>query len=153
MPIAFHCRLLDFACGIVLFEPLTFPLIWSAVHSDAATWIGQLRDRIERHEKGTPQFRLGLWRAWSSAPGFKENFESPEETTWAYNLLGSEKIVVDRACSKSYIAVLPDDEKEAVKNDVKAILSRGDGLVWSDKEKGEFDYPYKTYAVIARKKH
>ena len=80
-------------------------------------------------------------------------FDAPEEKVWEYPLEGTREIAQDRACSKSYIAVLPDDEKEAVKNDVKAILSRGDGLVWSDKEKGEFDYPYKTYAVIARKKH
>ena len=131
---------------------LAVPLTWHDFCSDAAAWVGQLRDRIEGHEKGTPQFRLGLWRAWSSTPGYKEHFESPEETTWANNLLGTEKIVVDRACSKSYIAVLPESERESVKSDVRAILSRGDGLVWSDKEKGEFDYPYKTYAVIARKK-
>ena len=152
MPIAFHCRLLDSACGIVLFEPLTFPLIWSAVHSDAATWIGQLRDRIERHEKGTPQFRLGLWRAWSSAPGFKENFESPEETTWAYNLLGSEKIVVDRACSKSYIALLGPEDKQKVVDDIDKIIKQKDNFKYIDEEKGIFEYPYQTFLVIARKK-
>jgi hypothetical protein len=47
---------------------------------------------------------------------------------------------------------LSDDEKAAVVRDIKALLNRGDGLVWTDKEKGEFEYPYKTYVVIAKKK-
>ena len=121
-------------------------------YRDAAAWVAQLRDRIEQHEGGTPQFRLGLWRATFSKPGYNENFEQQEETTWAYTLLGTEKIVVDRACSKSYIAVLPDEQREQAVKDVQDIVRKGDGLNWSDKEKGEFEYPYKTYVVIARKK-
>lgn len=120
--------------------------------SDGAGWVAQLRDRIEQHENGSPQFRLGLWRATFDTPSYKELFAPPEEATWSYNLLGSESIVVDRACSKSYIAILPDDQKSQVVEDVKAILKKGDGLVWTDKEKGEFEYPYKTYVVIAKKK-
>ena len=71
---------------------------------------------------------------------------------WSYALLGTESIVVDRACSKSYISVLPDAKKEQVVADIKEIVARGDDLVWTDKEKGEFEYPYKTYLVVAKKK-
>ena len=120
--------------------------------SDGAAWVAQLRDRIEQHEKGTPQFRLGLWRATFDTPSYKQFFEPHEETQWSYHLVGSEDIVVNRACSKSYVAVLPEDEKNKVVQDIKGILAKGDGLVWSDKEKGEFEYPYKTYVVVARKK-
>ena len=120
--------------------------------SEGAGWVAQLRDRIEQHESGTPQFRLGLWRATFDTPSYKHFFEAPGESTWSYNLLGSESIVIDRACSKSYIAVLADDKKSQVVEDVKSIIKKGDGLVWSNEEKGEFNYPYKTYVVIARKK-
>ncbi|PSR74107.1 hypothetical protein PHLCEN_2v10063 [Hermanssonia centrifuga] len=127
-------------------------LIWNLEDRDAAKWVAQLRDRVEQHEKGTPQFRLGLWRATFGTPSYPELFAPQEETTWAYPLLGTKEIVVDRACSKSYIAVLPADEKQSVIADVKAIVEKGDSLVYTDKEKGEFEYPYKTTVVVMRKK-
>lgn len=130
----------------------TCRLIVSRPNSDGAAWVAQLRDRIELHEAGTPQFRLDLWRAVFTTPGYLKNFGPPEENVFEYKLLGTEKIAMDRACSKSYIAVLPEDEKTRVVDDVKTIIRRGDGLVWTDKEKGEFEYPYKTWIVVARKK-
>lgn len=118
---------------------------------DGAGWVAQLRDRIERHENGTPQFRLNLWRATFDTPSYKQFFKPQEEEVWSYHLLGTQEIVIDRACSKSYVAVLPDDQKTQVVEDIKAILTKGDGLVWTDSEKGEFEYPYKTWVVIAKK--
>lgn len=119
---------------------------------EGAQWVAQLRDRVESHEAGTPQFRLELWRAAFSTAGYTENFEPQEEKLFSYKLLGTEDIVVNRACSKSYIAILPEDEKTKVVEDVKGIVQRGDGLVWTDKEKGEFEYPYRTLVINARKK-
>ena len=43
-------------------------------------------------------------------------------------------------------------DRKKVKEDVKGIVAKGDGLVYSDEDKGEFEYPYKTYVVIAKKK-
>lgn len=120
--------------------------------SDAARWVAQLRNRIEQHEKGTPQFRLGLWRKTFETESYKRLFEPPQEKTWAYTLTGTLEIVVDRANSKSYIAVLPDDEKAQVNEDMTAIVKQGDDLVWKDKSKGEFEYPYQTFLVVAQKK-
>src|SRR6267154_6869979 len=91
---------------------------------DAAGWVAQLRDRIEAHEKGTPQFRLGLWRQTFSTPEYASSFYPREEKEWGYHLLASEQIVMDRALSKSYITVLPPDEKAKVVEDVQGILER-----------------------------
>lgn len=134
------------------YAPLFNQCFNGCLRRDAAGWVAQLRDRVEGYEKGTPQFRLGLWRAAFKTSVYPELFEPQEETTWSFPFLGTKEIVVNRACSKSYIAVLPADEKEHVRADVAAIVDRGDGLVWTDKEKGEFEYPYKTTVVIARKK-
>lgn len=130
----------------------TTVLIHIFTTSERAKWVAQLRDRIERHEKDTPQFRLQLWRAAFDTPGYKDNFDAPEEKVISYELLGTEQIAVDRALSKSYISILPPDDKQKVVDDIKEIVKKGEGLVWSDKEKGEFEYPYKTYTVIAKKK-
>lgn len=119
---------------------------------ERAAWVAQLRDVYEQHENGTPQFRLNLWRATFSTDSYKELFVPPEETVWEYTLEGTRDIVVDRVCSKSYIAVLPPDAKEKVRKEVGAIVDRGDGLKWIDAEKGIFEYPYKTFVVVWKKK-
>ncbi|KAI8998570.1 S-adenosyl-L-methionine-dependent methyltransferase [Trametes punicea] len=126
--------------------------IWNLEDRNRAAWVAQLRDRIERHESGTPQFRLGLWRAAFSTPSYTANFEPPEENIWDYVLHGTRDIVVNRACSKSYIAVLSVEDKQKVIDDIDAILQRKEGLHWIDEEKGIFEYPYQTFLVISRKK-
>ncbi|KAH9901007.1 S-adenosyl-L-methionine-dependent methyltransferase [Cubamyces lactineus] len=131
--------------GIVAF-------IWNLEDRNRAAWVAQLRDRIERHESGTPQFRLGLWRAAFSTPSYLANFEPQEENVWDYVLHGTRDIVVNRACSKSYIAVLSPEDKQKVIDDIDAILQRKEGLVWIDEAQGLFEYPYQTFLVVARKK-
>ncbi|KAL1740199.1 S-adenosyl-L-methionine-dependent methyltransferase [Schizophyllum fasciatum] len=49
-------------------------LVWNLEDRDAAPWVAQLRDRIERHEQGAPQFRLGLWRAFAETREWRDNF-------------------------------------------------------------------------------
>ncbi|KAG2753235.1 S-adenosyl-L-methionine-dependent methyltransferase [Suillus brevipes Sb2] len=138
--------------GRILKKDGAVVFIWNLEDRDGAGWVAQLRDRIEAHEKGTPQFRLNLWRKTFSTPEYISLFHPQEEEEWAYHLLANEQIVTDRAQSKSYIAVLPPDEKAKVVEDIKGILDRGDGRVWINKEEGTYQYPYKTYIVVARKK-
>ncbi|TFK55041.1 S-adenosyl-L-methionine-dependent methyltransferase [Heliocybe sulcata] len=127
-------------------------LIWNLEDRDAAGWVAQLRDRVESHESGTPQFRLMLWRQTFDTPNYQSLFQPHIEKTWERSLPGTLDIVVDRACSKSYIAVLPENEKKKVVEDVTQIVKTGDRMTWQDKEKGIFNYPYKTYVVIWKKK-
>ncbi len=71
---------------------------------------------------------------------------------WDYVLPGTRDIVVNRAHSKSYIAVLGPEDKKKLVDDIDALLERKDGLVWIDQEKGIFEYPYQTFLVVSRKK-
>jgi len=48
--------------------------------------------------------------------------------------------------------ILPDDVKASIREEIKDIIYRGDGLKWSDETRGIFEYPYKTHTIIARKK-
>lgn len=114
--------------------------------------MAQIRDRIEVYEKGTPQFRLGLWRQAFSTKTYNDNFKPPEEAEWAHHVATSEQLCVERALSKSYMSILPPDEKERVIEDIKAIVANGDGKVWIDESKSVFEYPYKTLVVLSRKK-
>ena len=48
--------------------------------------------------------------------------------------------------------ILPDDVKASIREEIKDIIHRGDGLKWSDEAQGIFEYPYRARAVISRKK-
>ncbi|KAF9265417.1 methyltransferase type 11 [Marasmius fiardii PR-910] len=82
--------------------------IWNLEDRDAAEWVAKLRNRIEQHEKGSPQFRLGLWREAFDTPSYRQHFDAPEEKTWRYNLPGTTDVVVDRACSKKTLFAKSD---------------------------------------------
>ena len=120
---------------------------------DAASWVHQLREAYEAYEQGSPQFRLGLWRNVFKAASYDKLFEPAEETQWSFALHSTEDKVVDRVFSKSYIAVLPDNERQKVKASVKSIVDRGEGKVWVDESSGVFEYPYQTFAVVIRRKN
>ena len=122
-------------------------------YREGAGWVAQVRDRVEAHEKGTLPFRLGLWRQTFSTPEYTSFFHPQEEKEWAYHLLGFDQIVIDSVQSRSYIAVLPPDEKAKVVEDIKAILQRGDGRIWINKEESTYQCPFKTLAVASRKKY
>lgn len=153
---AFHwCPDYDKACAEfarILKKDGAAVFIWNLEDRDQAGWVAQLRERIERHEQGTPQFRLDLWRQAFSTPSYLQNFEAPEEKVWEYHIATTEQNAIDRALSKSYISVLPPKEKEKVVSDLETILARGDDRVWMDKSQGTFEYPYKTFVVVSRKK-
>ncbi|KIJ99676.1 hypothetical protein K443DRAFT_101793 [Laccaria amethystina LaAM-08-1] len=135
----------------------TLALIWNLEDRqafifcrDGAEWVAQVRERIERHEEGTPQFRLGLWRQVYNAASYQKAFRAPHEQTWSYNLEATANTVIDRASSKSYIAVLPPAVKAEVQQDLRRILADGE-KIWVDKKLGVFEYPYETLVVIAQK--
>ena len=117
-----------------------------------ARWVGQLRDRIEEHEAGTPQFRLNLWRQVFDSNVYRKHFYPPEENVWYYSLPGTLEIAVNRACSKSYIAVLSSVERACVKREVEAIVEDGQDKVWIDESQGLFEYPYQTLVVIVNRR-
>ncbi|KII94948.1 hypothetical protein PLICRDRAFT_47946 [Plicaturopsis crispa FD-325 SS-3] len=131
--------------GVVIF-------IWNLEDRNGAAWVAQLRKSYEEYEQGTPQFRLGLWRATFDTPSYKQFFVPPEEKVWNYPLVATSDIVVQRILSKSYIAVLPEDKKAAVSKEVQAIVEKGEGKVWVDEANGVFEYPYYTKAVVMRRK-
>lgn len=127
-------------------------LFISIVNRDGAGWVGKIRDTIEVHEQGTPQFRHGYWRQTFETPAYKENFEPHSEKVWEYSIQGTKESVVDRASSKSYIAVLPDEKKNEVQNKIRSIIDLDKDKVWIDEAKGIFEYPYKVYVVLTHRK-
>ncbi|KAJ7449853.1 S-adenosyl-L-methionine-dependent methyltransferase [Mycena latifolia] len=127
-------------------------MIWNLEARDTARWVAQVRDRIEVHEQGSPQYRLGLWRQAFDTAAYQKAFEPPQTEAWNAPLPATLDIVVDRACSKSYMAILSAEETAKVRQDLAAIVERGEDKVWINESEGTFEYPYKTDVVICRRK-
>jgi len=79
---------------------------------------------------------------------FQNFFHPHKERTWCYPLVTSLDIVIERAMSKSYITVQPEDIKASIKAGITEIVDRGDGKQWVDGDKGLFEYPYRTLVVV-----
>jgi hypothetical protein len=92
------------------------------------------------------------WRQAFDTISYQRSFHPPDETIWTVVFPATTQIAVDRACSKSYIALLEEDDKAKVKQDVQEIVERGDDKNWIDESQGLFEYPYKTWLVTARKR-
>ncbi|PPQ84077.1 hypothetical protein CVT26_013158 [Gymnopilus dilepis] len=127
-------------------------LIWNLEDRETATWTAQIRDLIEVHEQGTPQYRHNYWRQLFETPAYKQSFESPKEKKWSYHLVGTKDSAVERALSKSYIAILPDEKKQEISEEIRRIIDNDSNKVWINEKEGEFEYPYKTDVVICYKK-
>ena len=55
--------------------------------------------------------------------------------------------------SKSDVAPLPEEVKDAIRQDITEYIKRGDGKIWIDKEKGVFEYPHQATVVLAHSKN
>ncbi|KAF9476583.1 methyltransferase type 11 [Pholiota conissans] len=84
----------------------TVALVWNLEDRDGAKWVAQVRDLIEFHEQGTPQFRHNHWRQTFDTPSYQKFFEPHIQKTWSYHIQGTKESVVDRASSKSYIMLV-----------------------------------------------
>ncbi|KAF8610113.1 S-adenosyl-L-methionine-dependent methyltransferase [Ceratobasidium sp. AG-I] len=129
--------------GIVAF-------IWNLEDRKRSPWVAKIRDLIEVHEKGSPQFRLGLWKAAFDTPSYKANFREPETKTWDYTVPTTLQGVHDRAFSKSYIAVLQPPESDNVHKGVDDIMANAE-KEWINEEEGVFKYHYETFLVVMRR--
>jgi hypothetical protein len=93
----------------------------------------------------------GLWRQFFGSPSYQKFFGIAEETKWKYILPITIEGVVTRALSKSYISVLPEDEREKVADSLRKILAT-EQKTWVNEEEGVFEYPYETTVVTIRRK-
>lgn len=96
--------------------------------------------------------RSGNWKTFFTTPTYSELFESPiDKEGWPFSLPAMVELAIERAMSKSPLAVQNDEGKKKAEGVLKEILKRGDGLKWIE-ETGVFEYPYRTEVVVLRQK-
>jgi len=132
----------------VLKKEGTVVLLWNLEDRNTA-WVARLREAYEKHEAGTPQYRLGLWRRPFEDPEMEESvskmFQLPiQERHVIHSVSNTKDAVWQRVLSKSYIAVLAAEQKAELKKEVDHILS-GSDIHWDTQGDDQvLQYPYSS---------
>lgn len=118
-------------------------LIWN-VRDTSIGWAAELSALTNRHQGDAPRESEAAWRAFFPAPGF-----SPLRTTrMRYVHRGSpEDVIVGRTLTTSFIAALPDAEKAALADEIRALIARTPELAGQT----EIDFPYVTMGYDCRR--
>ncbi|OCB86743.1 S-adenosyl-L-methionine-dependent methyltransferase [Sanghuangporus baumii] len=128
-------------------------LIWITDDTDTVAWVQQAYEFCLPFLDDTPSSGEGRlqWIRIFSLPRYKENFSAPENDTIRF----IEQRTIENALafymSWSGIAMLPDDKKGKVKEQVKTIIKQGDELVWVNEKEGILEMPFVTYLVTFRR--
>ncbi|QNM96836.1 class I SAM-dependent methyltransferase [Chitinimonas koreensis] len=118
-------------------------LVWN-VRDESVDWVAALTELMTPYEGDTPRFHSGAWRSVFPAEGFGPL----AETAFDYVHAGpAEQVVVDRVLSVSFIAALPDAERERVAERLRALVAGHPALAG----RAEVRFPYRTLAYRARR--
>ena len=113
-------------------------LVWN-VRDDSCDWAAAITAIITPYETNVPRFYLGGWRQAFSG----EYFSPLELTVCAHRHVGKpQQVILERFRSVSFIASLPDVEKEKVVARLQALIASHPAL----RNKETIAFPYRTEA-------
>lgn len=113
-------------------------LVWN-VRDEAVPWMDALTRIINRHEKDAPRYRSGEWRRAFTGSAL---FAPVAERHFRHVQTGDHQMVLDRVASISFIGALPDSERAAVLDEVRALLGS------TPETKEAVSFPYVTDVFI-----
>lgn len=116
-------------------------LVWN-VRDESCDWVAAITDIITPYEGDTPRFYTGQWQR----PFEGQTLFAPlQQTLFPHSHTGSfEQVVIDRMASVSFIAALPQAEREAVIEQLHALPHRFAAL-----REPVIAFPYVTQAWCA----
>jgi SAM-dependent methyltransferase len=121
----------------------TLALVWN-VRDERVDWVKAITHLIAPYEGDVPRYHTGRWRE----PFAAGLFQPLRETQIAWSHPGpAERVIVDRTCSTSFIAALPEDERGRVAQRLRDLIAATPELSAG----GDVAYPYVTHAFAARK--
>lgn len=99
-----------------------------------------------------PGILFDRWRDVFDRPLYHMFFEPPHEVTTTSSAHTTVERFIAFLMTVVYIAILPDEEKQLLKEKVLAIMEKGDGVLWIDKSQSLFEIPQRNVAISMRKK-
>ena len=119
-------------------------LVWN-VRDERVAWVAALTRILDRHQGDAPRHESGRWRDVFPFPGFTPL----SERRFAHEHVGpAERVIVERALSVSFIAVLPADEQARVADEVRALIAATPSLAG----RATVAFPYVTHAHACRRR-
>ncbi len=120
--------------------PSTAPLalVWN-VRDESEPWVRALTDLIEPYRGDTPSHRS---MRWLDAFDGTNRWDHPRRVAFPYRHVTTREGVVDRVLSISFIAALPQEERDRVADGVRALLPLSDEVV----------FPYRTDVWLSRRR-
>ena len=120
-------------------------LVWN-VRDQRVDWVAELTSIIEPYEGDAPRHHTGAWRhPFEVGPS---GFGPLAVTHFDHVHSGpQEEVVVDRFLSVSFIAALPEDERNRVAARLRALCAEHPAL----RGRSTVDFPYRTEAWVCRR--
>ncbi|WEJ71801.1 class I SAM-dependent methyltransferase [Pseudomonas sp. PSE14] len=117
-------------------------LVWN-VRDERVDWVAEVTRIVERYEGSTPRFHTGEWRrAFAGA-----RFAPLRLREFSHQHIGPpEQVIVARILSVSFIAALPDEQKQRVAEQLRELIATHPAL----KDRAEVAFPYRTEAYSTR---
>jgi len=118
-------------------------LIWNR-RDESVKWVAQLAAIVDRFEEGTPRYKSGEWRRAFASTSL---FAPLRHAEFCYLQSGTPETVLDRVASMSMIAVLDEETRQGVLEEVRTLLrvhpdTRGRELI---------EFPYRTDVYAAER--
>jgi len=114
-------------------------LVWN-VRDETCDWVAELSRIMAPYEEGTPRFHHGHWRSVFPADGFAPL----QEMTFEHNHRGEfQSVVLDRILSVSFIAALPQSERDTVECQIRDLVNLFSGLG----DESDVSFPYQTFVT------
>ncbi|KAI9494606.1 S-adenosyl-L-methionine-dependent methyltransferase [Zychaea mexicana] len=99
-----------------------FIMIWN-LESPRSLWVRGLRNIYERYEKSAPQYRTGAWRAVFEKEEASDLFQLPlNHARFENDFLVRKENIFTRVNTKSYIAILSDEQRGVLTKEMESIL-------------------------------
>ncbi|THH05761.1 hypothetical protein EW145_g4554 [Phellinidium pouzarii] len=131
----------------------TVILLWNSHDRVNFEWLKQIFELCRGFLPPTYDADLrDKWRDIFDLPLYKNIFKEPEEVVLPSTQAKTLEEFTQAVFTWSVVAILPEDKKEKIRQGVKEIVQRGDGLIWVDKEEGTFEMPFAAQVVVFHRK-
>ena len=102
--------------------------------------------------EGAPGHDFYAWEELFELPIYKGNFRPPESFNVKYTVTSTLEAEIEQSLTWSALATQDEEGKQVAREKIKAIIKKGEGLVWVSKEEGTFESPYSVPVVIMKHK-
>ncbi|KAI8081819.1 S-adenosyl-L-methionine-dependent methyltransferase [Gilbertella persicaria] len=104
-----------------------FVLIWNMESQERSDWVASIRKLYEKYDAGAPQYRKGAWRNVFETEEAKSLYTLPlQHKQFKNDFLVKREQIWSRILSKSYIAVLDQQEADALHKQIETTLDKFD---------------------------